>query len=100
MYFQAGTGSALGYDTVINIKRSFRFFVSWLHTADGLDVVSSRHTFDGVAVTVHRKNSWVKEASPVVLRPAIYLIHGGGWVYEFSGNKHSEIKVEFWIEKK
>jgi hypothetical protein len=77
----------VGYDSVINITRRFRDISSSFLTTDVYDVTSKSFTFDGVPVVLHQQaaQSGKKHRD---LRPAIFFVHGGGFVYDFTGNRN------------
>ena len=80
-------GSAVGYDSAINITRALRNSrLAFVHP-DTLTVVSSHHDFAGVNVTIHEKVPWTK-GKP--LRGALVYFHGGGWVYEYRGKGYKD----------
>ncbi|OQV18014.1 putative Arylacetamide deacetylase [Hypsibius exemplaris] len=83
----ARIGVMLGFDSAINITRSFRSMNAKHIAKDTFDITTEDFEFDGVPVAVHRKTAWLKATNGKdaagSLRPAIVYIHGGGWIYSF-----------------
>ncbi|XP_055352837.1 arylacetamide deacetylase-like [Paramacrobiotus metropolitanus] len=76
----ARLGALVGYDSAINITRSFRNSRFAFVHPDNYALDSTNYDFEGVNVTVHRRPR-AKDAKE--LDAAFVYIHGGGWAYEY-----------------